>query len=316
MYDDIQFSRAGLALDPIHDNRHQLPDDPFARESVPFSFHIPEAEIGAFTYTWVNKAGEAGAIFTAFGPGVGPEPMILKLADRKVSDSMDFSDWRVDNYWMKHDLTFRHAEAAWDSPEASVEFTFDAIHPPYAYGSHPDGCPQFAAVNRIEQAGKMEGLLTLKGRKIPFSVHGHRDHSWGRRIWGAIMHYNWYEAKSLDGKTSVHYWRLLALGKDYIRGYVVKDGLMSEVTKLETDVIYDDDYWQRSLRTTLFDDVGRKTYVESEFYTHAVLGSNDAMTLREGVGKARIDNQEAGGWLEAGWSNPYLDFITSNKIPR
>lgn len=312
MSDDIKLSRPDLALDPIHDDRHDLADNPFSRESIPYTIVLPEEGIAAFTYTWVNKAGEAGAALAIFGPGVGDEPIQQRLPDRKVPDDMNFANWQIENFSMRQDLKFKHADVRWETELATIEFSFDALHPPYAYGSHKDGCPQYTAINRIEQSGKTKGKISFKDRVIEFDSFSHRDHSWGSRVWEAFHTYNWYEGQSADGSIVVHYWRYFALGRENLRGYVVKDGVMAEVSAIQTDVQFNDDLWHQSVSTVLTDELGRKTTIEAAFYAHHTLPPAESCVLREGAARASYDGQEGIGWMEVYWSTEYLNFFKKN----
>jgi hypothetical protein len=311
MFDNLRLSRPGLTVDPIHDNRHLLPDHPLARESIPFLLHIPEEGIAAFTYTWVNKAGEAGAALAIFGPGVGDEPIQQKLADRPVPADMDFADWQIEDFSMKQDLKFGTAKIRWITDAASIEFEFESFHPPYAYGSNAEGCPSYAATDRIEQSGRVKGMVTLGDRVIPFDVVGHRDHSWGTRDWGAFQYYNWFQGQNADG-VSVHYWKFLVGGREHLRGYVCKDGLMAEVVNVQSKVIFDDKAWQKSMTATILDDAGRTTEVHAEFYATYTLVPDPLLTLREGAARATFDGKPGHGWLEAAWQPGYLVHLAAN----
>src|SRR3546814_4983273 len=87
---------------------------------------------------------------------------------------MGFDDWRIDGFRMQQDLAFNKAHVRWETPEATVDFDFEAFHPPYAYGSDPRGCPAYCATDRIEQAGRAKGTLRIGDRVIAFDATGHR----------------------------------------------------------------------------------------------------------------------------------------------
>ncbi|RUT76910.1 hypothetical protein EHM94_17920 [Marinobacter sp. NP-6] len=311
MFNDIKLSRPNLEIDPVHDDRHSLPENPFARESIPYTIVLPEEGIAAFTYTWVNKAGEAGAAMAIFGPGID-EPVQQRLADRRVPDDMSFADWKIDKFSMRQDLQFKHADVRWETDVATIEFNFQALHPPYAYGAHKDGCPAYTAVNRIEQSGRTRGSIKLADREISFDTFVHRDHSWGTRVWEAFHTYNWFEGQSADGQTVVHYWRYFALGRENLRGYVVKDGVMAEVSAIETDVEFDDSLWHKKLTTLLTDELGRNTRIEAEFYAHYALPPSEHCVLREGAARANYDGKNGVGWMEVYWPSAYIDFVDKN----
>ena len=312
MYDSIKLAIPDLILDPIHDGRHELPDIPKARESIPFCLHLPDEGIACFTYTWVNRASEAGAAMAIFGPGVGDQPIQQRLPDRPIPDTMNFSEWQIDDFKMGSELDFKKASVNWYTPQGGVEFTFEAIHPPYAYGSHAEGCPSFTAIDRIEQSGKVKGKLVLNGRTIEFDTLSHRDHSWGSRMWGAFQYYNWYQGQSADGSIVVHYWRYFALGRFHLRGYVVKEGLMAEITDLHTDIEYNEVLHPQKVISRVTDEAGRSTALTAEVYARYKLKPGDEFHLLECAASATYDGTPGVGWLELGCQPSYFDFVEQN----
>ncbi len=57
-------------LDPVHDGRHKLRDEPLARESTVFCIMLPEHGIAGWVYPRVTGEGLAGGTICAYGPGV------------------------------------------------------------------------------------------------------------------------------------------------------------------------------------------------------------------------------------------------------
>ena len=84
MFDNAVLAEPAMAIDPVHDGRHALPDKAHARESIPYIVVLPEHGIAFFTYTWVNGNSEAGAALAVFGPGVGGPHIQQRLADRQI----------------------------------------------------------------------------------------------------------------------------------------------------------------------------------------------------------------------------------------
>lgn len=311
MFDNEVLANPDMAIDPVHDGRHVLAERPHARESIPFLTILPEHQIAMFTYTWVSKDSVAGAAIAIFGPGIGPEPIQQRLADRPVPRDMGFDDWKIEGFRMQQDLKFDTAHIHWETPEATIDFDFEAFHPPYAYANDPRGCPSYCADNRIEQAGRVKGTLTIGDRVIDFDATGHRDHSWGTRDWMAMQQYEWFIGQ-VGEEISVHFWHLHALGKTEVRGYVFKDGLMARVSDVEVDVEYDGDWWQQRYTATIRDDAGRTTTVSTEVFAGYTLVPDPGIHLRESAGVATIDGKTGVGWMECAWPKTYLDHITAN----
>ena len=311
MFDNARLSRKTLAVDPAHDGRHRLhADRPLDRESIPIIVNLPEERIAFFTYTWVNSAGEAGAVLAIFGPGIGDTPIQLKLPDRPVPEDMDFSDWTIEGFSMKQDLKFGHADVSWESEGVSLKFAFDGFHPPYAYSANAEGCPTYCADDRIEQSGRARGRLRLGDRVIDFDATGHRDHSWGTRDWIAFQNYRWFQAQA-GTDCSVHFWHLHALGSTKLIGYVFKDALMAEITNLDFTWQHDEAFRQTVLDASLTDEAGRTTTVHVDFFGHYPLVPHPDLVLMEGAGRATIDGREGAGWMEVAWPTAYLDHIRS-----
>jgi hypothetical protein len=308
MFSNDQLASPALTIDAAHDGRHQLGDRPLARESIPYIVVLPEEQIAFFTYTWVSKDSVAGAALALFGPGVGSAPIQQRLADRPVPAEMNFDRWEIEGFSLQHDLKFDRAHVRWHNPAATVDFSFEASHPPYAYGSHPQGCPPYAADNRIEQSGRVKGMLSLGKREIAFDATGHRDHSWGTRDWFAMQHYEWFVGQ-VGNDVSVHFWHIQALGRTEIRGYVFKEGVLAAVARVEVEIEFDKDYWQRRYTAKITDEAGRHTTMTTEVFGHYTLLPDPGFHLRESGGRATIDGRQGVGWMEIAWPTSYLEHI-------
>jgi hypothetical protein len=311
MYSNTVLAEPEMVLDVVHDGRHVLPKVAHGRESIPYIVVLPEEKIAFFTYTWVSAEGNAGAAFAVFGSGVGDAPIQQRLADRPVSPEMGFDNWQIEGFSMKQDLQFDKAHLRWETPEATVEFDFEAYHPPYAYGSDPRGCPSYCATDRIEQAGRATGTLRLGDRTISFVATAHRDHSWGTRDWVPFMQYEWCVAQA-GTDISVHFWRFNALGKEHIRGYVFKDGLMSRIDTVKVDVAYDAQYWQTGYVADIVDAAGRPTRIETEVFGTYCLVPDPSISLNESGGRAKLDGRDGVAWMECAWPTSYLNHIRAN----
>jgi hypothetical protein len=313
--DTSKLARPELAVDVVHDGRHVLDDRPLMRESIPYCVVLPEEKIALFTYTWVNRDSVAGAAFGIWGPGVGVTPIQARLPDRAVPADMNFDAWQIEGFSMRQDLRFQTADVRWESPEATVAFRFEAFHPPYAYSSHRDGCPPYAADDRIEQSGRITGELTIGDRRIAIDTSGHRDHSWGTRDWGALHYYRWIQAQVGD-HISVHFWDFYALGRRQLRGYVYKDGIMAEITDLDTEWRGDSRLNQEWYRCAITDALGRHTALEADVFGVYPLVADVNFVLNEGASTMIIDGQAGSGWMEMGWPISYLDHIAQRGVYR
>lgn len=311
MYKTSSLYHPDLALDSVHDGRHQLNNHPKARESIPYCVVIPEENIALFTYTWVDADSNAGAALAIYGPGAGATPIQQRLADRPVSADMNFDNWIIDGFSMRQDLNFQTAQIAWKNEQIELEFDYEAFHPPYAYSMHKDGCPAYIASNRIEQSGTAKGRLKIGDRTITIDTTAHRDHSWGARDWLVMQHYKWFQGQ-VGKDVSVHFWHLQALGRTEIRGYVYKDGIQAEITAMEVEVKTDNNLRQESMSASLRDEMGRITSLKGEFFSHYPLIPDPDFVLNEACMVVEIDGKAGVGQLEMAWPKAYLDHIQSN----
>jgi len=312
MFERVKLARPGLSVDARHDGRHRLERSSLQRESIPFTVALPDEGLAIVTYTWVNGNSEAGAAIALFGSAIGDRPIEARLPDRSVPVEMDFSDWRIDEFQIKQDLKFGHAEVHWHGEQAKIDFEFEGFHPPYSYASNAQGCPRYCATDRIEQSGRARGTVRIGQHVIDFDTNAHRDHSWGTRDWKAFQNYRWFNGQ-VGTEAAVHFWHLHALGRTEIYGYVYKDGLMAEVTKVDVDWSGDSQFRHGSARALVFDEAGRQTVVNASFFAHYPLIPDPVITLMEGAARVTIDGRHGVGWMEMGWETDYLRHIIAES---
>ena len=295
-------------LDPVHDGRHHLRNLPLERESVPYVFAIPEQKICAFVYTWVSKDNLAGSIFVAYGPGIGEQPIVEAIDNVEMDASRNFDDWQVGCVHIKQDLKLNRAQIRVASKRVTLEASFQSAHPAYAYGFHTDGCPSYAATNRLEQAGWIQGVLRIDGKAIEFDTTGARDHSWGTRDWETPQHWKWLHAETASG-TCVHFWQINARGRTDLRGYVFSDGRMAEVESVDIEFEVDAEYRQKRIVAQVVDRQGRTTSVSGDFFAHYTLIPGPHTTLIEAGLQCAIDGVPGAGWAEFMWPTSYLEHL-------
>ncbi|NMG56041.1 DUF7064 domain-containing protein [Aromatoleum aromaticum] len=301
------------SLDLAHDARHRLRSDALARESLVFMLQLPESGLAAFVYTWANGLGKAGSAFVVYGPEVG-EVVTDFIDGAPVSDEQGFDDWQVGKITVRHGKPFETADViVAPGGRASLEYCFEAVHPPYNYGSHRDGCPGWVADDRIEQSGRVTGVLTLDGREIPFDTMGHRDHSWGTRDWYFSQHWKWLEAQS-GPDLVVHFWEVEALGRKVLRGYVLRDGLMAEVTGVDVSFEHDARLAHTAVFADVRDELGRSVRVEGRTFALYPFVVNPQVMLNEGSMSVTIDDKPGVGHVEMCWLSAYLDHVCARDI--
>lgn len=299
-------------LDPIHDGRHQLRDLPLERESIPYVISLPEHGIATFVYTWVTKDNVAGCAFLAYGPGIGPQPIMEMVDGVDVGTQKNFDDWQVGPLHLQQDLKLSRAKLTARGKRVELDASFEAAHPAYAYGFHRDGCPDWAATNRLEQAGRIQGTLKIDGKAYAIDTTCARDHSWGTRNWDTPQHWKWLHAQA-GPDTCVHFWKIEARGRTELRGYVFRDGVMAEMDAVDVDWQNDAQYRHTHIDATLRDSAGRSTRVKGEYFAHFPMPPVPTCTLMEGAMRCEIDGKPGVGWTEVMWPTAYLEFLRNEK---
>jgi hypothetical protein len=186
-----------------------------------------------------------------------------------------------------------------------MDFSFEAIHPPYAYSSHAEPFPRYFADDRYEQGGRAWGTARLDGEEVTFDGFCHRDHSWGARSWGGTLHYKWINF--LSEGTSVHVMDLHGFGRTTARGYVHKDGRTAQIVESVFDYDLDDDFYHRRFAGRFVDDAGRSTEVRLLESTAEIdYPISPRLTLFDIVGPSTIDGAPAVAYAEMAWPPDYL----------
>ncbi|GGY92447.1 DUF7064 domain-containing protein [Novosphingobium colocasiae] len=302
-YEDVTTDCA--LLDPADDGRHKLRDEPLARESTVFCIELPEHGIAGWVYPRVTGDGLAGGTICAFGPGVPGGSIFESFRNVPVADDACFKDWDVGGVRLTLGDPLRTAHIVYTGERVAMDFTFEATHPAYSYDSHPDGCPQYFADNRFEQSGRVKGTITIEGRTIPFDTLGQRDHSWGTRNWGVNYHYKWFHATGED--SAIHFFKMEYLGRHLIRGYVYKDGHMSQIADVDViDFVLDQDMIHKEIEVSIKDVAGRTTHILSKHFAHQVYPIDELNILNEVATTTVIDGKPGLGWCEMYWDSRYL----------
>jgi hypothetical protein len=299
-------------LTPEDDARHKLdPTRPDMRESLVWVIPLAAEGLGLVAYTWVDAFGKAGTAGIAFGPRLA-SPIFERVDDIAVPEDMTFGDWTASPLHAALREPLRSADISYRGPRLEMDFTFTAALPPYAFSSHPEPFPRYFADDRFEQGGRVRGTARLDGEEITFDGFGHRDHSWGARVWGATQHYKWINFLA-DGM-AVHVMDLQGFGRGHVRGYVHKDDHTAEILDARFDYDLDPDFYHRRLAAELVDDAGRTTTVSLTEPTAEIdYPISPRLTLFDIVGHARIDDAVGVGYAEMAWPPEYLSANTENR---
>lgn len=282
--------------------RHQLTGD--GRESLTHQFVLPQYGIAGFYYPTVRANGHAKGRLFLFGPAF-PEPIEEEI-EADVSPDMDFDDWRLGPAFMAVREPHKTLDLGWAGKRIQFEGHWEAMHPPYAFSSHPKGNPAYYGDDRTEQHGIVKGNLRVDGKDYPLEDFMIRDHSWGPRVWGLNQHYKWIHATTKS--TSVHFFEMMSFGRVELRGYLFKDGVMRHVQAVDYDIEYNSEMFHDRLAVTVTDTDGRAVYVDCRAFAQYQLDLDPVVLLNESVVVATIDGESGTGWCEFCWNRDYLKF--------
>lgn len=296
-----------------HDNRHTLDQSEFARESLAFIIQIPESGIGGFLYTWVNGESKAGAALCLFGQVLGPEPIFEIVDGISVSDEMDFFNWKVGNLKLQLQEPLKSALITYKNDKVEVEYQFTANHQAYAYSTHTNGCPSWMADDRFEQQGTIKGFITVGKQRINFDGLSLRDHSWGRRDWAVNQHWKWVHAQA-GSDLGLHFWKLFALGREHLCGYVNRDGHLAQVVSVRESFSCTEGLRPKSVTAEITDSAGRITELSAETYGAFPFHVHELITLFECPMNVNIDGVPGNGWMEMMWPNDLIGYMKDRTI--
>jgi hypothetical protein len=295
-------------LQPADDCRHRPADGAKGRDSLYFNLMLPDRELGVSVYTWVDQAGTAGRLVTAWGPQ--RDPLALEIVHGVAMGDADFDDWQLAGLQLRHPQPLRTAQIRYCGDRIALDYDFEGSHEAFDYTRNAGGCPQWMAVNRLEQAGRAQGKLRLGDQVITFDQPAHRDHSWGRRNWRMPQHWKWIVAQTPSGR-ALNLFQWVVRGETGTNGYVLRDGEPVALVDARCRASYDADMTSRSLRATLIDEAGGVTELVLDRYGTVALPVGSDTVMNEAACRASIDGEPGWGQFEAQWPASYIRHLTA-----
>jgi hypothetical protein len=194
-----------------------------------------------------------------------------------------------------------------------VEYQFAANHQAYAYSTHAEGCPAWMADDRFEQQGTIKGFITLDNQHIPFDGRSLRDHSWGTRDWAVNQHWKWVHVQA-GNDLGVHFWKLFALGREHLCGYVHRDGHLAQVISVRENFSCSEGLRPTSVTAEVTDSAGRVTTLSAATYGVFPFHVHELITLFECPMTATIEGKPGNGWMEMMWPNDLIGYMQDRAI--
>lgn len=173
-----------LPVTEADDNFHALSEDPWETETSWFSFNVPERNLAGWLYAWVrpNLRNCGGGVFVYDDTGVAPWelPYFQYQHTQPLPAQRDLRDFQFpNNYAVKMIEPLQRYQLHYADRELiALDLQFDAIQPPHRF---PIGQPPFDKSGHFDQAGRVTGILVLRGETIAIDCMATRDRSWGVR---------------------------------------------------------------------------------------------------------------------------------------
>ncbi|MBV9995862.1 MAG: hypothetical protein JO127_11695 [Caulobacteraceae bacterium] len=171
---------------PEDDCYHQLSGDPYETETNWWCFNVPERKLGCWLHTpyYPNRRTVTWRVFVWDGDGIDPGHMAYykKVEEAPMPDDPDLRDitFPAGGYSLKmlrpgmeYHLMYEDSDQ-----DFALDFTFTGSHPPHRF---QPGEPPFLQTPHFDQLGRVEGVMTLRGERIPIDCHSVRDRTWGPR---------------------------------------------------------------------------------------------------------------------------------------
>jgi len=284
------------------DFRHTLLG-PLARESQFLTVPLATEGLNIHLYWWVDSAGVAGRVVSLFADD--NRRLLFDRKDGLAMGQCDFDHWPVAGLEIAHRAALEVAEYRYADGAFAFDLRFDAMHPAFAYSHNADGCPPSMGSDRFEQSGRVQGELTIAGRRIPIDGWAHRDHSWGPRDYAAMHHFKWVSTGSADG-TALNGFQLLASGEQTINGYLFRNGTLAPLVSFVNQVEYDAGFAPRALHSRVTDSLGRNALVSSRRFSH--LRWEALPIVMDDIGcRTDVDGVPGVAHIGLAWTRAYLE---------
>jgi hypothetical protein len=296
------------AFPDSHAYKHKLAPD--GREALAHMMMFPEQGIAGFIYPSFHPDGPGKARARLFGPGM--DTPVEEDVDAAYPADMDFDDCTLGPLHMAIREPHKRIDLAWNGDRLQFDGQYEALHPPYAFSSHPDGVPPYYGDDRTEQHGRLSASVCIDGRSFQhegFLVH---DHSWGPRVWGLNQHYKWVHL--ITANTSVHFFEMHSFGRVHTRGYMWKDGIMRHLSNVSYDIIYDETMWQNQFDVRATDTDGRCVTINCRMFAKTQVDFISGIYLNEAAVTLEMDGQTGTGWVEFCWNRDYFDFAKEHVV--
>jgi hypothetical protein len=181
---------------------------------------------------------------------------------------------------VKLDLNFNAYHAPFDFHDAMklkllpISRLLEKLHPTYFLKHFAIGLFKLSqarvmgGASHYEQAGNVEGTLTMDGRAYPLRGTGQRDHSWGVRDMRVINNWQWFSCQ-FGEELAFNVTRVELLGFQAVGGHAYYQGKCHPLKKMELKAVYDESQkWATSLALKIDIGIGAPLEVKASAVTN------------------------------------------------
>lgn len=215
-------------------------DDPYWTETCWFTFTVPERRLSGQLYPFfrTNQGVAAGGAY--FWDDTGDQMWNCLYA--KNFWHLPIPDQPLSDITLPNGIHYRciepqtRYEIRYDDPdgdELQVALTFTAVTAPHYLGN-----------SHLDQPGRYQGTIWLRGEEIPVDSYGFRDRSWGPRSqFGATLMssgaaHGGYSYATASERDAFHTITMdFGSGCQLIHGYLLRDGEWSKLASATREVV-------------------------------------------------------------------------------
>jgi hypothetical protein len=181
---ELEMTFANAPFSSEDDDFHAPSSDIWETETCWFSFNVPERGMAGWLYAWIrpNMHNSGGGVFIYDSSGVAPWelPYFQYQYAQPLPGERDLRDFQFpQSYSVKMLEPLKRYRLHYQERKTlRIDLEFVAITNPHPFAR---GEPPFIQASHFDQAGRVQGEITLRGEHMAVDCFAMRDRSWGPR---------------------------------------------------------------------------------------------------------------------------------------